>query len=132
MAIADRARVLQVLFNLLGNALKYSRPRCHVTLRVDSDRDSVRFEVTDDGIGVPAASRDKLFTKFGRAHGSDASAAGTGIGLYLSRILVEHMRGAIGYHAAAGGQGSTFWFTLPLQRSVSTPPIGPGVTAAPK
>jgi signal transduction histidine kinase len=129
---ADRARTLQVLFNLLGNAMKYSRPRGHVVLRAGYDRDGVLFEVLDDGIGVPAASRDKLFTKFGRAHGRDSSVAGTGIGLYLCRVLVEAMGGRIGYHEKPGGPGSVFWFTLPLHHSVNTPPIGPGVAAATK
>ncbi|MEZ5967339.1 MAG: HAMP domain-containing sensor histidine kinase [Planctomycetota bacterium] len=126
-ASADRARVLQVVFNLVGNAVKYSRPNGHVVLRAQRAGNCMAFEVEDDGIGVPVAARGHLFTKFSRLHDKDSTVPGTGIGLYLCRILVEHMGGSIGFDEREGGTGSVFWFTLPLPRSSVTPPVGPGV-----
>jgi len=114
----DRSRILQVIFNLVGNAVKYSRDRGRVTLRAQQAANVLAFEVEDDGIGVPVAARSKLFTKYGRVHAPGATVPGTGIGLYLCRILVEHMGGTIGFDEREGGTGSVFWFTLPLHTSV--------------
>lgn len=129
MMSGDRSRILQVLFNLVGNAVKYSRTGGQVTLRAQQAGNSMAFEVEDDGIGVPVAARGKLFTKYSRVHDKDSSVPGTGIGLYLCRILVEQMGGSIGFDEREAGTGSVFWFTLPLSRKSRTPPVGPGVLA---
>lgn len=115
-ARADRNRMLQVIFNLVSNAVKYSRQSGHVIVRAQRAGNSLAIEVEDDGLGVPVASRDKLFTKFSRMHTESSSVSGTGIGLYLCRVLVEHMQGSIGFDERSDGPGSVFWFTLPLVR----------------
>lgn len=108
----DRARILQVLFNLVGNALKFTPSGSCVLLQALATPIGVAFEVVDDGPGVPSQARVRLFTKYGRLHDGH-SPSGTGIGLYLSKILVEQMDGSIGYMPRDPGPGSIFWFTLP-------------------
>jgi signal transduction histidine kinase len=109
----DRGRYLQIAFNLVGNAVKFSNPGMDVAIVVQPLDELVRFEVHDRGPGVPPDQRDLLFTRFGRAHaGSQPTIAGSGLGLHVCKLLVEHMGGRIGYRP---GQecGSVFWFTLP-------------------
>lgn len=126
-AIGDRGRVMQVIFNLVSNAVKYSPAGRQVILRAQAATTSLAFEVEDEGIGVPVAARGMLFTKFSRVHDNDSTVPGTGIGLYLCRILVEHMDGSIGFDERETGTGSVFWFTLPMLRSSIAPPIVGGV-----
>ena len=78
--------------------------------------DSVTIEIEDEGDGIPMPMRAKLFTKFGRIR-TPSEAPGmqsSGIGLYLSKKLIELMQGTIGYRESDSGHGSVFWFTLPL------------------
>ena len=110
----DRRRILQVAFNLLGNAMKFSPPEGKVVLRAARREATVRFEVLDEGSGVPADKRGLLFTKFGQLHQERTPAPhGTGLGLWLSRTLVEQMGGTIGYAPRTDVQGSVFWFEMP-------------------
>ena len=112
---ADRGRVRQVLLNLLSNAIKFTPDGGRITVAVATVNggDFARIAVTDTGIGIAPEDRPKLFTEFSQL---DASASrkyeGTGLGLALSRRLVEMQGGAIGVESVVG-TGSTFWFTLP-------------------
>ena len=115
---ADRGRVRQVLLNLLSNAIKFTPDGGKVTVAagpVDGGSE-VRIAVTDTGIGIAADDQPKLFQEFSQL---DASASrkyeGTGLGLALSRRLIELHGGAIGVESEMG-KGSTFWFTLPQAR----------------
>ncbi len=115
--LADRARVTQVLINLLDNAAKYSPSGTPIVVRWTHEGDATRIEVADYGIGLSSEERARLFTRFSRLRATrDASGltAGTGLGLYICRRLVEAMAGTIGVRAADKGTGNTFWFTLPL------------------
>jgi signal transduction histidine kinase len=116
----DRARILQVLFNLVGNAIKFSPSGSAVLVQVLSTPLGVAFEVVDNGPGIPPQARSRLFTKYERLHGPQAP-GGTGIGLYLSKILVEQMHGSIGFMEREPGPGAVFWFTLPLAIAVAAP-----------
>ena len=112
---ADRGRVLQVLLNLLSNAIKFTADAGRITLaaRLEDGGRYVRVAVSDTGIGIAPDDTAKLFQEFVQL---DASASrryeGTGLGLALSKRLVELHGGAIGVESQLG-KGSTFWFTLP-------------------
>lgn len=125
---ADRGRFLQVAFNMVANAIKFSGTGSQVSVRVEVADRKVRFEVHDEGPGVSVDRRERLFTRFGRAHEDSLPAvAGTGLGLYVSRMLVAHMGGEIGYRAREP-HGSVFWFTLP--RVVANPRAAAAALAA--
>ncbi|MGH8973023.1 MAG: PAS domain S-box protein [Acidimicrobiia bacterium] len=114
----DANRIRQVLLNLASNAVKFTaQGEVFVGARRHdgSDRLVVRFEVTDTGIGIDDEHRDRLFEPFSQADASTTRRfGGTGLGLAISRQLVEAMGGEIGL-ASEVGQGSTFWFTVPLE-----------------
>ncbi len=116
--IGDAGRVRQVATNLVGNATKFT-PSGHVLIAVECDwRDArlarMRVSVSDTGIGIAPEKIPSLFEKFSQVDGSITRIyGGTGLGLAISKQLVELMGGSIGVKSEVG-EGSTFWFTLPL------------------
>lgn len=108
--LVDRSRILLVLANIVSNALRHSPPGGTVTLRVEPAPDCVRFTVEDEGPGVPEEYRSRIFDRFFRVPQDLAS--GAGLGLSISREIVETHGGRIGV-TGAPGHGSAFWFTLP-------------------
>ncbi len=109
---ADRQRLLQVLLNLGSNAVKYNNRGGSVAFRTAvADRGRVRFEVRDTGPGIPPEKQDQLFVPFSRLGAERSAVEGTGVGLALSKQLVEVMGGVIGVDSAPG-RGSTFWVEL--------------------
>ncbi|MFO1193810.1 MAG: PAS domain-containing protein [Rhodoferax sp.] len=119
----DPLRLGQVLFNLVGNAIKFTE-HGGVTLRIRPIRDAiaqteVRFEIRDTGIGLDAQVRQRLFQSFEQADSSMARRyGGSGLGLAICKRLVGLMGGSIGLESAPG-QGSTFWFEVPLGKRPS-------------
>ncbi len=111
---ADRTRIKQVLINLLSNAVKYNTPDGSVSLVCTASKDSarVRITVTDTGAGLPPEKLAQLFQPFNRLGQEANGEEGTGIGLVVSKRLVELMNGEIGVESRVGS-GSAFWVELP-------------------
>jgi PAS domain S-box-containing protein len=116
----DGDRIAQVLQNLLSNAIKYAPDGGEILLRVEDGGEEVRVSITDRGIGIAPEAIPNLFSRFYRAEGATSRAIqGLGLGLYITRALVEAHGGRIWVESALG-EGSTFTFTLPR-----TPPPAP-------
>jgi signal transduction histidine kinase len=112
---ADQDRVTQILTNLISNAHKYTLVEGSITVAARRDDGFVRVDVSDTGIGLSPEDQAQLFTKFFRAHDrSPQAGGGTGLGLVITRLLVELHGGRITVFSAPG-QGSTFSFTLPAR-----------------
>ena len=116
----DPGRLRQILLNLVGNAIKFTHEG-EVSIRVDQDHETdtdvtIRFDIVDTGVGVPASKRDRLFRPFSQVDASiTRSYGGTGLGLAISKQLVELMQGQIGFESEEG-KGATFWFTVVLPK----------------
>ncbi len=110
MGSPDRLR--QVIGNLLSNAIKYSPQGGIVELRAETTNGTVRVEVRDEGIGIPAPQQAQIFTKFFRGDAAASGIPGTGLGLAVSRDIVESHGGRIGF-TSAEGEGATFFVELP-------------------
>jgi signal transduction histidine kinase/CheY-like chemotaxis protein len=127
--MADAASIRQVLLNLLGNGMKFTEHGV-VTLLVTRCAEGIRFAVADTGIGVPAASRKKLFQPYERLDADRMGVPGTGLGLAIAARLVARMGGRIGYADNPGG-GSVFWMELPLRVAAAEQSHAPITATAP-
>jgi PAS domain S-box-containing protein len=124
--LTDNQRLKQVLVNLIVNGIKYNRPGGRVAVTASDDKDGlVRIEVADTGAGIDKRSIAKLFTPFERLGATEIE--GSGLGLALSKAMVEGMGGRIGVHSEPGA-GSIFWVEM---RTAEAPPVTEQVPAEP-
>ncbi|MFW5853012.1 MAG: ATP-binding protein [Patescibacteria group bacterium] len=131
---ADLGKIRMVLENLLDNAIKYSKNDGQVTVelkddRINSAQSSLEVVVKDNGIGIPEAEQKKIFHKFFRASNAVANEPdGSGIGLYISKDIIENHKGTFWFESVEG-EGTAFHFILPLKQptsvKASTPPPAP-------
>ena len=109
----DKQRIEQVIVNLLTNAIKYSPAANEVFVYLQKTDSGIRIGVRDTGIGIPKEKTSNIFSRFYRVEGLSPHMSGLGIGLYITREIVERHHGKIWVESTEGA-GSTFWFTLPV------------------
>jgi two-component system sensor histidine kinase EvgS len=118
----DRGRLKQVIVNLVSNAIRYSL-RGTITISVEREGDSIELSVRDTGVGMTAEEQKQLFKKFYRAEATETKGvSGTGLGLWITKYLVEHMGGTIAVESIKG-EGSRFVVRFPVP--TSEPDTGP-------
>ncbi|MBX6342744.1 MAG: HAMP domain-containing histidine kinase [Thermomicrobiaceae bacterium] len=110
----DSTRIDQIMSNLLSNALKYSEGG-EVALRLAREGSEAVIAVSDQGVGIPEGDRERIFQPFYRSDVARSSASGSGLGLYITKQIVEQHGGAIAVASAPGG-GTVFTVRLPLSR----------------
>ena len=122
----DAVRLSQIVANLLLNAAKFTAPGGRIVIRAERDGDTVRIRLSDNGIGIDAASIDSIFGLFAQSgHSPDRVQDGLGIGLSLVRNLVQLHGGQVSVHSPGVGLGSTFEVSLPLDANVPLPVAAP-------
>jgi two-component system sensor histidine kinase ResE len=140
MVYADQNRVKQIIYNLIGNAMKFT-DKGGVTITGEPDKAGLKVRVTDTGQGITPEGQQILFHKFQQSATSILTrdnTRGTGLGLYISKLLVEHMGGSIKLESSEAGKGSVFSFTLPLateeqkKQKPATAPAAATATPAPR
>ena len=113
LAVADHLAIREVINNLLANAVKYTQPNGSVAVAIERENDMYLVRVKDTGMGIPKQALPHLFTKFYRVHGGlDSGSTGTGLGLFISKSIIERHNGAITVESEEG-KGSTFTFSVP-------------------
>ncbi|MEJ6980606.1 PAS domain-containing sensor histidine kinase [Pedobacter sp. P351] len=116
---ADEEKIEQVIINLVNNAVKYAPASIDILIHIERLKEHIKISVSDKGPGISAQILSKLFDRYFRVNenGGHSSGLGLGLGLYISSEIVRRHKGEIGVESEPG-QGSTFWFTIPVQTPI--------------
>ncbi len=119
LVIADKERIVQVVNNLISNAIKYAPDAKKIDIQIESENTYVKVGITDYGLGIDQSQKNKIFERFYRIKETPLKkVAGMGLGLYISSNIIYNHKGTIGVESEKGN-GSTFFFTLPLAGKIS-------------
>lgn len=119
----DSNRFIQVLSNLLSNAAKFSAPGSEVRIEITQKNQTLRVAISDTGAGIPEEFHSRIFSKFAQADSSSSRhQGGSGLGLNISKTMIEQMNGKIGFISKVG-QGTTFWIELPQSAHHDSPAV---------
>lgn len=110
---ADITRLKQVIINFISNAIKYNNPGGKAEVKVELSSSKVKVIISDNGVGIPYEKQEGVFEPFNRLGFETSSTEGTGIGLSITKTLIEEMKGEVGFESKPG-VGTSFWFELPL------------------
>ena len=111
---ADEHGIDQVVVNLVNNAVKYAPDSKEIYLTISKEGDAAKIAVKDNGPGIPAEKIPHLFDRYYRAEASGFQNSGLGLGLFICAEIIKRHGGEVGVESQTG-EGSTFWFTLPLK-----------------
>ena len=114
----EQEQIHQVISNLINNAIKYTPPDGNIEIKSEIINKSIKISIKDNGIGITREEKENLFTQFGKieryGQGLDIISDGSGLGLYISKKIVELHEGKIWVNSEGRNKGCTFYFTLPL------------------
>lgn len=126
--VGDEEKLRIIVYNLLGNAVKFTGDEGKIWVKTWADDTDLYFQVTDSGIGIPEDEKDRVFLRFYRVHRPGSAHPGTGLGLFITREIVTLHGGAIALESEEG-KGASFTVRLPLQGPAEPAPAHPRVTS---
>ena len=111
----NKMQIVQVFGNLINNAARYSSVGSRIMVRVEKEGNSYKIAVKDEGMGIPESQKQRIFEKFFRAENVEKNVPGTGLGLYLTKSIVEGHGGSVWFESQEG-KGTTFFVKLPIKQ----------------
>jgi len=120
LIVVDPQGIQLVIHNLIDNAIRYNKPKGQIKIRLSKKPGFVRCEIEDQGVGIPDQDKKNIFQKFFRCRNAlKYQTEGTGLGLFIAKAIIDASKGKINFRSQEG-QGSTFWFELPINKKQKT------------